>query len=142
MKLKIKTFNSLTTNELYEILKIRSLIFVVEQNCIYQDMDDIDYESTHVWLEQKEIKAYLRYFKKDKNTIQIGRVLTKEHGIGLGKKLMEESIKEIKKDKTIKTIYLEAQTYALNVYKKFGFKEYGKEFLEDNIPHIKMKLVV
>ena len=91
MKLVTKYFNELTTTELYEILKARSEIFVVEQNCVYQDLDDIDYRSLHMFYESKgKVIAYLRAFEKDSasGTVPMGRVLTTTHGIGLGGKLL------------------------------------------------------
>ena len=78
MEVKIKTFDELTTKELYEILKLRADVFVVEQNCIYPDLDDIDYRSIHIFYENEDetIAAYLRFFKKEgeNDTVQIGRV--------------------------------------------------------------------
>lgn len=143
MKLVIKEFNELTTKELYELLKARAEIFVVEQNCVYQDLDDIDYNSLHIFYEKdNKVIAYLRAFpKKDEiNTIQIGRVMTLEHGNGLGRKLVEDSIQAIK-DKTNGTkIFMEAQKYATGFYEKFGFCITSDEFLEDGIPHVAMEL--
>lgn len=82
MELKSKFFDTLTTKELYEILKARAEIFVVEQNCVYQDMDDKDYSSLHVFYEDNgRIVAYLRAFFKDEDTVQIGRVLTLKHSV-------------------------------------------------------------
>ncbi len=143
MKLVIKKFNELTTQELYELLKARAEIFVVEQNCVYQDLDDIDYNSLHIFYEENnKVVAYLRAFpkKNEINTIQIGRVLTLEHGNGLGKKIVEAGIQAIK-DKTNGTkIFMEAQKYAIGFYEKFGFKVTSDEFLEDGIPHVAMEL--
>ena len=83
MKLIAKFFHELTTIELYELLKARSEIFVVEQNCIYQDMDDKDYDSIHVFYQESgKVVAYLRAFLKEKDVVQLGRVLTVEHGTG------------------------------------------------------------
>ena len=99
MKFTVKTFDELTTRELYELLKVRAEIFVVEQNCVYQDLDDIDYRSLHMFYESEgKILAYLRAFEKDSSskTVQIGRVLTLTHGTGLGGKLLKESISCIK----------------------------------------------
>ena len=81
MQTIIKTYNELTVDELYEILKLRSIVFVVEQNCVYQDIDDIDKRSYHIYMKEKdkpEIKVYLRVFEKDKDTAQIGRVVTEK----------------------------------------------------------------
>ena len=143
MKLNTKFFKELTTNELYEILKSRSEIFVVEQNCIYQDLDDIDYRSLHIFLESNsKVIAYLRAFEKDpvSKTIQMGRVLTTTHGIGLGKKLLNEGITQIKKIWNPNSIYIEAQCYAIGFYEQEGFIVSSKEFLEDGIPHVQMIL--
>ena len=143
MSIKATYFNELTTTELYELLKVRSEIFVVEQNCLYQDLDDIDYNSLHIFIEKNnEIVAYLRTFYKDnsKDVVQVGRVLTKKHGIGTGKKLMIESLPIIKEKLKSKKIYIEAQKYAEDFYKKFGFITKSKEFLEDGISHVIMEL--
>lgn len=143
MKLVVKEFNKLTTKELYELLKARAEIFVVEQNCVYQDLDDIDYNSLHIFYEQDgKVIAYLRAFDKkgEDNTIQVGRVLTLEHGTGLGKKLIEESIQIIKDKTNANKIFMEAQKYAIGFYEKFGFKVTSDEFLEDGIPHVTMEL--
>ena len=143
MSIKAKYFNELTTTELYELLKVRSEIFVVEQNCLYQDLDDIDYNSLHIFIEENnEIIAYLRAFYKDdsKEIVQLGRVLTKEHGLGNGKKLILEALPIIKEKLKSKKIYIEAQKYAENFYKKFGFITKSKEFLEDGISHVIMEL--
>lgn len=143
MKLKIKYFNELTTTELYEILKSRNEIFVVEQNCIYQDLDDIDYRSLHIFYESSgRIMAYLRAFEKDSatKTIQMGRVLTLTHGTGLGGQLLKEGILQIKEKMNPSSIYIEAQCYATGFYEREGFVISSDEFLEDGIPHVEMVL--
>lgn len=143
MKLKVKYFNELTTTELYEILKSRNEIFVVEQNCIYQDLDDIDYRSLHIFYESNErIEAYLRVFVKDSasNTVQMGRVLTLTHGTGLGGQLLKEGISQIKEKLNPSSIYIEAQCYATGFYEREGFVISSDEFLEDGIPHVEMIL--
>ena len=89
MNIEAKFFSELTTRELYEILKARAEIFVVEQNCVYQDLDDKDYESLHVFYEEDgKVAAYLRAFYRDDGIVQIGRVLTLQHGTGLGGKML------------------------------------------------------
>ena len=143
MKLVTKHFHELTTTELYEILKSRAEIFVVEQNCIYQDLDNIDYRSLHIFYESNgKIVAYLRAFEKDstKKIVQIGRVLTLTHGIGLGGKLLKEGITQIKEKWNPSSIYIEAQCYATGFYEREGFVISSDEFLEDGIPHVEMKL--
>ena len=142
-KLVIKKFDRLTAREVYEILKIRTAVFVVEQECPYQEVDGTDYDSLHVWLEEEnEIVAYLRIFERDSEsgTVQIGRVLSKRRGEGLGAKVMGYGIEAAQLEMGAKAIFIEAQTYALDFYKKFGFVACGEEFLEDGIPHIKMIL--
>ncbi len=145
MELKIKYFNELTTNELYEILKARAEVFVVEQHCAYQDVDNKDYECLHVFYEQEgKVLAYLRAYRiqDDKNSIQIGRVLTLERGTGLGRKILVEAIREICTIINPKRLCMEAQTYAVGFYEKEGFKVCSEEFLEDGIPHVEMELLL
>ena len=141
MEMKSKFFSELSTNELYKILKIRAEIFVVEQNCVYQDMDDKDYDSLHIFFEDGgRVVAYLRAFAKDEDTVQMGRVLTLEHGKGLGGKLLKEGIEQIRKKQNPKKIYIEAQCYATGFYEREGFVVCSDEFLEDGIPHVQMIL--
>ena len=143
MKLITKHFTELTTTELYEILKARAEIFVVEQNCIYQDLDDIDYRSLHIFYEENgKVMAYLRAFEKDSASkiVQIGRVLTLTHGIGLGGKLLKEGLSQIKEKMNPSSIYIEAQCYATGFYEREGFVISSDEFLEDGIPHVEMIL--
>lgn len=145
MKLIIKYFNELNTIELYEILKARAEIFVVEQNCVYQDLDDLDYRSLHVYYESDgKIQAYLRAFEKEtgSGTIQIGRVLTTTHGIGLGGRLLKEAICQIRQKMKPSSIYIEAQCYATGFYEREGFRITSEEFLEDGIPHVQMLLTL
>lgn len=143
MKLITKSFTELTTTELYEILKARAKIFVVEQNCIYQDLDDIDYRSLHIFYEDKgKIIAYLRAFEKDSSAkiVQMGRVLTLTHGTGLGGNLLKKGIRQIKEKMNPSSIYIEAQCYATGFYEREGFVISSEEFLEDGIPHVEMVL--
>lgn len=136
----IKKFNELSTLELYEIYKVRTAVFVVEQNCPYQEVDEIDLRSTHfLFSENNKTKAYLRVFKKDSDTAQIGRVLTTDRSKGYGKVIMDEAIRFIKKE-GYKKIYLEAQCYAIDFYRKHGFVVMSEPFDEDGIPHVKMEL--
>lgn len=143
MKLISKFFDELNTRELYELLKSRSEIFVVEQNCVYQDLDDKDYDSLHVFYEESErVVAYLRAFVKEENVVQMGRVLTLEHGTGLGGKLLKAGLEQIKEKYNPKKIYIEAQCYATGYYEREGFRICSEEFLEDGIPHVEMELIL
>ena len=141
MNFIIKTFDELTAAELYEILKLRAEIFIVEQNCPYQDMDGTDYKSLHIFLKEDErVIAYARAYDKpnEKDTVKIGRVVTLRHGEGLGRKLMEASLAAVR-ERGYKKAYLEAQQYAIGFYEKFGFKVVSGVFMIDKIPHVAME---
>lgn len=141
MNLISKEFNELTTTELYEILKARSKIFIMEQNIHYQDMDDIDYNSLHCFfMEDNKVIAYLRAFYQDKGIIKIGRVLTLKHGNGIGQELMLQSIDAIKEKMKCKKITMDAQKHATGFYEKFDFKIVSDEFLEEGVVHVVMEL--
>lgn len=142
-KIVVKKFDEFSAGELYELLKVRAEVFVVEQNCVYQDMDGKDYESFHViGFEKENITAYLRVFIKDKvsKTVQIGRVLTVERGKGFGEEILREGIRVAKEVMHAERIYIEAQCYAIGFYEKVGFQVSSGEFLEDGIPHVEMIL--
>ena len=145
MNITAKKFDELTITELYEILKARAEIFIMEQNINYQDMDDIDYKSVHCFIQEgNKVIAYLRAFYKseDRSVVKIGRVLTLEHGKGVGRVLLEESIKAIKEKMQCNQIYIEAQKHAIGFYEKFGFVTTSGEFLEEGIIHVAMELNV
>ena len=145
MDLIVKEFNELTTVEVYEILRARSTVFILEQKMNCQDMDRTDYSSLHFFYqEDSEVMAYLRAYYKDdsKDTVQIGRVLTLKHGNGLGRRLLEESIPVIKKKFHCKKICLDSQIHAVGFYEKLGFKVTSDEFLEEGVIHVTMELNV
>ena len=145
MNLISKKFNELSATEIYEILKARSEIFLIEQNIHYQDMDNIDYNSLHCFfMKDNKVVAYLRAFYQDgnKDIVRIGRVLTLIHGNGLGKKLMEQSLKSIKEKMNCKKIHMNSQKYAVGFYEKFGFKVVSNDFLEEGIVHVVMELKI
>ncbi len=137
-----KEFNELTNKELYEILKSRAEIFVVEQNINYVDMDDIDYVSRHFFLEDgKRVVACLRayYLDEEKTILKIGRVLSIKHGKGLGTELMNKALEEISTNKLCKKIFISAQKHAVDFYKEFGFETVSEEYMEEGIVHIAME---
>ncbi len=146
MDLIVKHFKELTTNELYEILKTRAEIFVVEQDCPYQDLDDKDQNAIHIfcWNDNKRVAACLRVFWKDEKegVAQIGRVVTLEHGTGLGGKLLHVGVELAINQFKAKKIYLEAQEYAKGYYAREGFEVVSEPFLEDGIPHVKMEKII
>lgn len=145
MNFTVKSFNELSTKELYEILKSRAEVFLLEQNIVCQDMDDIDYESHHFFMKENDrIIAYLRAYHTDEENkiMKIGRVLTLSHGNGTGRILMDNAINEIKHRFDCKKITVNAQKQADGFYKKCGFKTVSDEFLEEGIPHVKMELEI
>ena len=141
MKFISKKFNELTVYELYEILKSRTEVFLLEQNIVCQDMDGVDLDSLHCFLwDEGRVKACLRAYYTDSDTVKIGRVLTLTHGEGHGKLLMDESLRVIKSEMPCKSIVVSAQTQAQGYYEKCGFKVISNEYIEDGIPHVKMML--
>ncbi|MBR6282486.1 MAG: GNAT family N-acetyltransferase [Lachnospiraceae bacterium] len=144
MQFVIKHFRDLTTNELYEILKTRFEIFVTEQECIYQDLDDKDQDAYHVfcWNDNGRVAGCLRVFWKDEaaGIAQIGRVVTLEHGLGIGGQMLHEGVALAIEQLHAKKIYLEAQCYATGYYAKEGFEVVSEPFMEDGIPHVKMEM--
>ena len=143
MNLTAKRFEELDTKELYEILKARAEIFIMEQNIHYQDMDNVDYKSLHCFfIEENRVIAYLRAFYQEDNSdiVRIGRVLTLKRGIGIGRELMEKSIIAIKEKMNCKKIIMDAQKYAVGFYEKFGFKSISSDFLEEGVLHVVMEL--
>jgi len=139
----IKTFSELSTQELYKILRLRSEVFVVEQDCVYQDMDNKDQKAIHLlYKQEEEIIGYTRIFKSGDyyENPSIGRVVVvnNKRGNELGKKIMLESINFIKENFVGKKIELSAQKYLDKFYKDLGFDVEGEEYLEDGIPHQRM----
>lgn len=146
MTVESARFDDLDIRTLYGILRLRSEVFVVEQNCVYQDIDDLDVKSWHVWqTENGRVVACARIFEKDvdSKTIQIGRVVVAEkyRKEGRASVVMEKAIDVAKREFGAKRLYLEAQTYAIDFYKQFGFEVCSDEFLEDGIPHVKMERI-
>ncbi len=144
MNIVIKKFSELSSEEIYNILKLRSEVFVVEQNCVYQDIDEKDKKATHLFLEKNnDIIAYTRIFKKGdyyEENPSIGRVVVskKERGKNLGKEIMLNSIEFIKKELEGIKIELSAQKYLDKFYKDLDFYYEGEDYLEDGIPHQRM----
>jgi len=143
LKIIIKSFTELTSNELYKILQLRSEVFVVEQNCVYQDIDAKDQKALHViGYKNNNIIAYTRIFKPGDYFLEasIGRVVVKqsERKYNYGHEIVKASIKAIKDNFNETTIKISAQTYLIKFYNSLGFKQIGNEYLEDDIPHIAM----
>lgn len=142
-EMEAKFFEELRLDELYEILRVRSAVFVVEQECIYLDMDGRDRESVHVFCRKDgAIAAYLRAFVTDRErgVARIGRVLTVQRGVGLGADVLAAGIACCRDKLGARTIELEAQCYAVGFYEKAGFRVCSDPFLDDGIPHVQMIL--
>ncbi len=145
MNFVAKNFGELSLTELYEILRARSQIFILEQNMHCQDIDGIDFEARHFFLEENgKVLAYLRAFYTDdsKAVVKIGRVLSITHGVGLGTNIMKRAIADIKKNMKCQILSLNSQKSAIGFYKKFGFKTISDEFLEEGVIHLKMQLEI
>lgn len=145
MQFVFKPYSKLTVDELYEVLKLRSAIFVVEQNCVYQDIDDKDKKAWHVLgYEGEQLKAYARIIPAgiSYKEASIGRVVVAGdyRGKNAGKELMKEAIKNTFEAFKTNEIVISAQHYLLKFYNDLGFKEEGNIYPEDDIPHIKMRL--
>ncbi len=143
MKVVCKHFKDLTNEELYEILRIRVNVFVVEQKCPYPEIDNRDQNSYHIYLENDgRMVAYSRIMSDDERTARIGRVLTVERGKGLGADILRIAIEKIKEIYDPDRIVLESQTYAIGFYEREGFKVISDEFMDDGIMHVNMELVL
>ena len=139
--LHTKRFDQLTVDELYELLRIRSEVFVVEQNCVYQDLDRDDQEAVHLWLtEGGKVVALCRVCPAGTHMreVSVGRVITTERGKGYGKRIMLEGIAAAREHFHAKVIEIEAQEYAKGFYEQVGFRQSSDPFMLDDIPHIKM----
>ena len=143
MELIIKHFKDLTTDELFEIYKLRAAVFVVEQNCVYQDIDEADRHAYHLYLKDENgIQAYLRVLPQGVyfDTASIGRVISIKRRCGFATRLLKVGIALAKEKFDAKTLTISAQTYAKPLYEGVGFRQCSEEYLEDGIPHIRMTL--
>ena len=144
MKVQIKLFNQLTTQELYDILYLRNLVFVVEQNCVYLDTDLTDAKAHHISIYNNDnfLVAYCRIFDKGIKyaTTSIGRVVVHPNfrGLKLGHDLIKEAINAIKTLYGCSEITISAQAHLQNFYKHHGFLTVSDLYLEDDIPHVEM----
>lgn len=143
MEVSVKTFNELTTEELYQILRLRSEVFVVEQDCVYQDVDNKDQKALHIMgIKDGEVVAYTRVFEPGDyfDNVSIGRVVVSQsqRKYGLGKQIMQASLAAIDQRFPDKPTEISAQSYLLKFYTELGFNTFGEEYLEDGIPHRRM----
>lgn len=143
LKIQVKTFEELTKQELYSLLQLRSEVFVVEQDCVYQDIDGEDQKALHVLgFKEAKLVAYTRIFKPGDyfKEPSIGRVVVvkNERAYKYGYNIMKASIKAITENYNTSLIKISAQVYLKKFYTNLGFKVIGEAYLEDNIPHIAM----
>lgn len=144
VELVVKAFSELSVYELFEIYKLRASVFVVEQKCCYQDVDEADKSAYHVFFRDGEdVLAYLRVLPADISplgAVHIGRVIAAKRKCGLGRRIVSEGIKVAKEKLGAGAIKIGAQTYARGFYEKCGFVKSSDEYIEDGIPHIVMTL--
>ena len=138
----IKSFEELNKAELYQIIQLRIAVFIVEQDCPYPDLDDMDQDAQHLWIEDAgEIVCYLRVNPAGSRFLEpsLGRIVTKKshRNRGYAEKLIKKAI-DLVYEKESRAIRISAQCYLEKYYEKFGFIKASEEYLEDNIPHIEM----
>lgn len=140
----IKKTNQLSGEEIVQIMKERTKVFVVEQNCVYQEVDDKDIDATHViFKKDHRLVAYARVIRHDnRQDMSFGRVLVVKEfrKLHLGRQLVDTTIKYINKKYPERIIKIQAQNYLKNFYASFGFFSVSDVYLEDDIPHIDMVL--
>ncbi|MGM0138275.1 ElaA protein [Enterococcus sp. DIV0755b] len=143
MEYIVKNFNELTTKEFYQIAKERVAVFVVEQNCPYQEIDETDEVALHTYFlsENGEIAAYTRIYSENE-TVHFGRVLVTKafRKTGLGKKVVAKTLAVIAEKFPNQKVVIGAQAYLQDFYGEFGFQAISEVYLEDDIPHIDMEL--
>lgn len=138
-----KFFYELTTDELYELLKVRCQVFIVEQQILCQELDDDDKKALHIWMTDADdgrILALCRAFPAGTHLKEasIGRVLTTERGKGYGLLIMQAAIRALQEHYQVRRIDIEAQRYAKAFYEKSGFRQTTDEYILEGIPHIDM----
>lgn len=143
----VKAFKDLSVDDLYEILQLRETIFIIEQNCIYQDIDELDKKCFHLFTIDKNAQKIIAYARLVPASLKfdvpsIGRVICDKNyrGKGLGKSLMNKAIEESRQLFKINAIKISAQTYLLNFYSSLGFKPISEHYDEDGIEHVDMQL--
>lgn len=143
LEIQVRAFNDLSIQELYSILQLRSEVFVVEQDCVYQDIDGKDQKAHHILgFKDNKLVAYTRIFKPGYyfKESSIGRVVVakNQRQFKYGYDIMNASVEAIKEYYNETVIKISAQCYLKRFYNNLGFKEVGEEYLEDNIPHVAM----
>ena len=140
MQWQAKNFGNLSARELFEIYKLRTAVFVVEQNCPYQEVDDKDLQAVHLFAKNaKNLTAYCRLIPAD-DGVHIGRVLVvkEARGSGLARELVQNVLDYCRINFPNQPIHAQAQSYLQHFYESFGFQAMSGEYLEDDIPHLDM----
>ena len=143
MNIKLLHWDDLSKELLYDMLSLRAEVFVVEQNCPYQDVDGKDFNAYHLFgFDDNQLAAYLRIIEEEDNIVWIGRVVTKQElrGNKLGLVLMKEAIKFCHTKYPNAKVKISAQSHLMDYYAGLGFRPYGEGYLEDDIPHHGMEL--
>ena len=136
MEFRCKLFPELTNGELYDLLRLRAEVFVVEQDCAYVDPDGLDPGAVHLLgLVDGKLIAYCRWMAEH-DSLRMGRIVTtaRQRRLGYGRELLEEALRRIGDRRVV----MHAQTYLEEFYETFGFAREGDEFAEDGIPHVRM----
>ena len=144
MRLHVARFAELDAATLYALLRLRTEVFVVEQRCPYPELDGRDVEpgTRHLWLapdgDPLDVRAYLRLLAEPDGAVRIGRVCTaaKARGEGLSARLLDAAL-ELAGERT--PTVLDAQSYLVGFYERYGFAASGPEYVEDGIPHVPMR---
>ncbi|WP_420571189.1 GNAT family N-acetyltransferase [Kordia sp.] len=144
LTIQVKSFDAFSIDELYDVLQLRSEVFVVEQDCVYQDIDGKDRKALHVIGHDGngKVVAYTRIFNAGDyfDKASIGRVVVSStaRAFGYGHEIIKASIAAIQEHYETKAIKISAQTYLRKFYTSHGFNQIGEKYLEDGIPHIAM----
>ncbi len=141
----VKTFQELSTDELYALLRTRSQVFIVEQNSVYQDLDNDDQSAIHLWkTEGGKIVAMARVTPAGKHLEEnsIGRIITTERGKGLGLELVRKALEVAKERMGAKRIKIQAQQQARGFYEKLGFVAISEPYMHEGLPHLDMEVEI
>lgn len=145
MKIQIKKFHQLSLDELYQLLQLRVNAFVVEQKCPYPELDNADQAAIHFFASaDDQVIGYLRLLLLDETKAKISRVVTAQEfrGKGLSRNLVKEALTYLKPLEKISSVVLQSQAYLTDFYASFGFEKTSEVYLEDDIPHIDMELLM
>lgn len=142
LTLHCKSFYELTLDELYALLRTRSYVFIVEQDCVYQDLDNDDQSALHAWLTRGDkIVAMLRICPAGKHLekVSLGRVITTERGLGFGEQMVKIGIRLAVERLGAKVIKIQSQEQAKGFYAKLGFRPTSEPYMHEGLPHRDME---